>query len=131
MPTSPSPTPPTSGGRGRRPDGRDRGARGGGRPVSGHGTLRIVQLNIGSLLEPHWDERRREIVAWLDRLDADLVCLQEVWESADSPNTAGWLVDNAGGPERWAWCFGGYPLPEALWPDQSLRFGSAILSRWP
>ena len=30
-------------------------------------TLRVVQLNAGSLLEPGWPERRAEIVAWLDR----------------------------------------------------------------
>ncbi len=93
-------------------------------------TLRIVQLNVGSLMEPDWDRRRHEIVAWLDALDPDIVCLQEVWESPDSPNTAGWLADQSPAG-RWAWCFGGYPLPEELWPDQSLRFGSAILSRWP
>src|SRR5262245_4612033 len=98
---------------------------------AGDGTLRIVQLNIGSLLEPHWDRRRHEIVAWLTELDPDVVCLQEVWEAADSPNTAGWLVEAAGGSDRWSWCFGGYALPEELWPDPSLRFGSAILCRWP
>lgn len=93
--------------------------------------LRVVQLNMGSLLEPHWDRRRHEVVAWLDRLDPDVVCLQEVWESADQPCTAEWVADNAGGPDRWHWRFGGHPIPEPLWPDRTLRFGSAILTRWP
>jgi hypothetical protein len=31
--------------------------------VSEH--LRVVQINVGSLLEPGWAERRHEIVAWL------------------------------------------------------------------
>src|SRR5690349_4716082 len=43
------------------------------------GVLRVAQLNAGSLLEPGWEQRRHEIVAWLDRLDPDVVCLQEIW----------------------------------------------------
>lgn len=39
--------------------------------------LRVVTLNAASLVEPGWPERRRELLAWLDRLDPDLVCLQE------------------------------------------------------
>ncbi|MET9486964.1 endonuclease/exonuclease/phosphatase family protein [Nocardia sp. NPDC006630] len=92
--------------------------------------LRIVQLNIGSLLEPHWERRRQEILAWFDRLDPDLVCLQEVWETGPGTNTAGWLVEQAPAG-RWHWCFGGYPFPEDAWADRTLRFGSAVLSRWP
>ncbi|MFF2550112.1 endonuclease/exonuclease/phosphatase family protein [Nocardia sp. NPDC058058] len=92
--------------------------------------LRVAQLNMGSLLEPHWDKRRFEIAAWLERLDPDVVCLQEVWETEPGTNTAGWLADNAA-PGRWHWCFGGYPLPEEAWADRSLLFGSAVLSRWP
>jgi endonuclease/exonuclease/phosphatase family metal-dependent hydrolase len=91
--------------------------------------LRIVQLNAGSLLEPEWDRRRHEILAWFDRLDPDVVCLQEVWEDGTTPNTAGWLVEHAG--RAWHWCFGGFPFPAELWADRSMRFGSAVLSRWP
>lgn len=91
--------------------------------------LRVVQLNAGSLLEPEWDRRRHELLAWLDRLDPDVVCLQEVWEDGTTPNTAGWLVEHAGA--TWHWCFGGFPFPEQLWADRTMRFGSAILSRWP
>ena len=91
--------------------------------------LRVVQLNAGSLIEPKWDQRRHEVVAWLDRLDADIVCLQEVWEDASNDNTAGWLVEHAASP--WHWCFGGFPFPADLWGDETMRFGSAVLSRWP
>ena len=57
-----------------------------GMPASSHrrvgrmpdGRLRVVQLNAGSLLEPGWDDRRHEIVAWLERLEPDVVCLQEI-----------------------------------------------------
>lgn len=94
------------------------------------GVLRVVQLNAGTLLEPGWPERRYEALAWIDRLDADIVCLQEVWEDERSPNTAGWLVEQQAAG-RWHWCFAGFPPPPELWPDPSLRVGSAVLSRWP
>jgi endonuclease/exonuclease/phosphatase family metal-dependent hydrolase len=92
--------------------------------------LRILQLNAGTLLEPDWEHRRHEVLAWFERLDPDVVCLQEIWEDGANPNTAGWLVD-ASPPGRWHWVFGGHHLPEELWPDRSMRFGPAILSRWP
>jgi endonuclease/exonuclease/phosphatase family metal-dependent hydrolase len=94
------------------------------------GQLRVVQLNAGSLIEPGWDERRLEVVAWIEQLGPDIVCLQEVWEDGRQANTAGWLVDRLGS-ERWTWAFGGSPFAEEMWPDPSMRFGSAVLSRWP
>lgn len=94
------------------------------------GTLRIVQLNVGSLLEPGWEERRLEVVAWLDRLDPDVVCLQEVWEDPRSPSTARWVADRLG-RQPWHVAFGGGAFGAGLWPDPDLRFGSAVLSRWP
>jgi len=91
--------------------------------------LRVVQLNVGSLLEPWWDRRREEIVAWLHELEPDVCCFQEVWESASSPNTAGWIADALG--DGWHWTFGGGALDASLGRDESVRFGSAVLSRWP
>ncbi len=92
-------------------------------------TLRVVQMNVGSLIEPHWDRRRDEVLAWLDRLDPDVVCLQEVWQDGTGSDTAGWLVEHASAD--WHHRFGGFAFPPEVWPDESLRFGSAILSRWP
>jgi endonuclease/exonuclease/phosphatase family metal-dependent hydrolase len=92
--------------------------------------LRVAQLNMGSLLEPDWERRRHEVVAWLDRLDPDVVCLQEVWESPDSQNTADWVADHLAGPRRHV-AFGGGPFASNVWPDRTLLFGSAVLSRWP
>jgi endonuclease/exonuclease/phosphatase family metal-dependent hydrolase len=93
-------------------------------------TLRIAQLNMGSLLEPGWAERRHEIVAWLVRLEADIVCLEEAWEDPRTPNSAGWVAEHV--PELgYHWVFGGAPFGARLWPDETLRFGSAVLSRWP
>lgn len=94
------------------------------------GQLRIVQLNAGSLLEPEWERRRHEVVAWIDRLTPDVVCLQEIWESDKDQNTAGWVAEHLAAPE-WNWVFEGAPFHERLWPDSRLRFGSAVLSRWP
>ncbi|HEX6570129.1 MAG TPA: endonuclease/exonuclease/phosphatase family protein [Acidimicrobiales bacterium] len=94
------------------------------------GVLRVAQLNAGSLLEPHWDERRQAIVAWLEHLAPDVVCLQEIWQDASGANTAGWIVDQM--PDAgWHWRFGGAPFDASVWPDPEMRFGSAILSRWP
>jgi endonuclease/exonuclease/phosphatase family metal-dependent hydrolase len=89
-----------------------------------------VQLNAGTLLEPRWAERRHEIVAWLERLQPDIVCFQEIWQDERTPNTAGWIVDHM--PEAgWHWQFGGRAFGDQLWPDPKTEFGSAILSRWP
>jgi endonuclease/exonuclease/phosphatase family metal-dependent hydrolase len=96
------------------------------------GTLRVAQLNAGSLLEPGWDERREVIIAWLDHLAPDIVCLQEVWESPASgqANTAGWIAEHM--PRAgWHWRFGGSTFGAGAWPDADLSFGSAVLSRWP
>jgi endonuclease/exonuclease/phosphatase family metal-dependent hydrolase len=97
--------------------------------VSRDGQLRVVTLNIGSLLEPDWEHRRHEIVAWLRELRPDVVCFQEVWQSATSQNTAGWIVDVLA--DDWYWAFGGERFDPSLSPDHSFRFGSAVLSRWP
>jgi endonuclease/exonuclease/phosphatase family metal-dependent hydrolase len=92
-------------------------------------SLRVVQLNAGSLLEPGWDDRRHEIVAWIDQLGPDIVCFQEIWESSTQENTAGWIADRASG--EWHTVFGGASIGAAIWPDPDLRFGPAIMSRWP
>jgi endonuclease/exonuclease/phosphatase family metal-dependent hydrolase len=95
-------------------------------------TVRVVQLNAGTLLEHGWDDRRHEIVAWLRRLDPDVVCLQEIWERIDDrgTNTAGWIAAELA-EQRWFHHFGGGAFDESLWPDANVHFGSSILSRWP
>jgi endonuclease/exonuclease/phosphatase family metal-dependent hydrolase len=92
--------------------------------------LRVVDFNANSFLESAWPDRRREIVAWLDRLQPDVVCLQEIWQDATHPNTANEIVDQTT-DAGWHWHFGGRSLASWLWPDPELLFGSAILSRWP
>lgn len=91
-------------------------------------SLRVAQLNIGSLLEPDWTQRRHEVVAWLQHLDPDIVCLEEVWQDDHHVNSAQWIADQH--PGRWSVCFGGFPAPAAFGGDPSLRCGAAVLSRW-
>ena len=90
--------------------------------------LRILTLNIGSLFEADWDRRRHEVVAWIDELGPDVVCLQEVWEDASDPNTAGWVADHVGADYHWT--FGGHPIAARASTNPAFRFGSAVLSRW-
>lgn len=99
-------------------------------PEFGGPTLRVLQLNIGSLFEPGWVERRHEIVAWLDQLAPDVICLQEVVADGTGANTASWLAAQSA-PSQWHSCFGGFAVPERLGYQAALRLGSAVLSRWP
>jgi endonuclease/exonuclease/phosphatase family metal-dependent hydrolase len=92
--------------------------------------LRIVQLNIGSLLEPGWDRRRHEIVAWLEELQPDVACFEEVWESDSAENTARWIAAQLP-PAGYDVAFGGAPFAPSFGADPTMRFGAAVLSRWP
>jgi hypothetical protein len=71
--------------------------------------LRVVQLNMDSLVSGGWGARRNEIVTCLDEFDADVLCLQEVWQDDRHPSTAGWIAEQAAGD--WYWDFGGFPRP--------------------
>ncbi len=91
--------------------------------------LRVVTLNLASFFERDWETRRFETLAWFERLDADIVCLQEVWETpGGDDNTAKWLVDNDTNHD-WHWAFGGCSFTTR--GGREVEFGSAILSRWP
>jgi endonuclease/exonuclease/phosphatase family metal-dependent hydrolase len=91
--------------------------------------LRIVQLNAGTLLEPEWDRRGREVVAWIERLAPDVVCLEEIHASGADPSAAHQVADALGA--EWNTMFGGGRLGPGFAPDPELRFGSAVLSRFP
>ncbi len=95
-------------------------------------TLRVVQLNAGTLLEGDWGHRRHEVVAWLERLEPDVVCLQEIWERIDDPstNTARWVIEQLAGRLVHLHFFGG-EFSQDLWPGADILLGSAIASRWP
>jgi endonuclease/exonuclease/phosphatase family metal-dependent hydrolase len=83
--------------------------------------LRVVTLNVWNLDGP-WRQRRVELVAWLQALEPDIVCLQEIIETADGRNQAQWIADAAGGFHV---AYGGREIREGV------LFGNAVLSRWP
>ena len=91
--------------------------------------LRIMQLNAGSFFEPDWALRRQQIVEVIEAHKPDIICLQEIWQSATEPPSATWIADQAAGD--WHFRFGGASLPPKHSPDPTVDFGSAILSRWP
>ncbi len=103
-------------------------------------SLRVVQLNIGSLFEPDWARRKHEIAAWLLRLQPDVVCLEEASQTDPTTNTAQEIVDLCavgsdapgfdGSPIHWHMRFEG-EFPTGTTGDPSTKFGTAVLSRWP
>lgn len=82
--------------------------------------LRVLTLNIWNLAGG-WAARRVEILRWLDRLDADVVCLQEIVDDGQR-NTARWLAERAG--------YAGVAF-EGVEVVAGSRFGPAILTRAP
>ena len=86
--------------------------------------LRVMSLNHW-FTAGDWRARRTEICAWINHLEPDVVCLQEVLASPDgSQNTAEWIAENAAGEWHVA-----YALRDVY--QGAAKFGNAILSRWP
>jgi endonuclease/exonuclease/phosphatase family metal-dependent hydrolase len=80
-----------------------------------------MTLNIWHLSGP-WPQRRAEIVAWLDLVEPDVVCLQEVIHSEED-SQAGGLAEAAA--FRYHVAYGAsFDFGEGM-------FGNAVLSRWP
>lgn len=83
-------------------------------------TVRIATWNIWWRFGP-WQERQPLIIDELRRVDADIICLQEVW--ATDETSAADVIGDALGYER---------VHEALVEfSPGVRFGNAVLSRWP
>lgn len=99
-------------------------------------TLRIVTLNVGSLLDDGWDHRFAIIGRQLAELAPDVMVLQEVAESSGRPNAARQVLDvqrEAGGTLDHL-AYGALPVhaPEGFFDTEpDLMMGSAVLSRWP
>ncbi len=70
-----------------------------------------------------WEARQPAILSTLRRVDADILCLQEVWETRADGNQAARLADALGMHHVYA---SGLPLDSF---EESL--GNAVLSRWP
>jgi endonuclease/exonuclease/phosphatase family metal-dependent hydrolase len=90
-------------------------------------TLRVLTLNIWNDEGP-WPERAARIREWLDRLDPDLVGLQEVLAGPGLDSLAelfagrGFHLDFEKASDFWRPGKGG---------QRGLAFGNAVASRWP
>jgi len=92
--------------------------------VGSYGTLvdthlRVLTWNLWWQFGP-WEARRPAIAATLARLDADVICLQEVWDDGTT-NFAAELADG----------LGYHHLYGSRLDRDGVQFGNAVLSRWP
>ena len=81
--------------------------------------LRVLTWNLWWRFGP-WEARRPAIAATLARLDADVMCLQEVWDDG-AVNFAAELAAE----------LGFHHVYGARLDIDGVRFGNAVLSRWP
>jgi endonuclease/exonuclease/phosphatase family metal-dependent hydrolase len=81
--------------------------------------LRVLTWNIWWRYGP-WEARQPAIAATLESLDADVIALQEVWDDG-TVNQAAALADG----------LGYHHVFDARDTHAGVRFGNAILSRWP
>src|SRR3981081_352134 len=82
--------------------------------------LRVMTLNIWNV--GHWRARPAQSVAWLEHLQPDVLCLQEVVALEDGRNQAGWLAERT--QRHWVGA-PGFDFGHGAW------FGNAVLSRRP
>jgi endonuclease/exonuclease/phosphatase family metal-dependent hydrolase len=82
--------------------------------------LRVATWNVWWRFGP-WEERQIAIAETLRRLDADVIALQEVWDTADG----------AGQPAALAGALGYHHVFAAGLDASDAQFGNAVLSRWP
>jgi endonuclease/exonuclease/phosphatase family metal-dependent hydrolase len=81
--------------------------------------LRVLTWNLWHRFGP-WEARRPAIAATLARLDADVICLQEVW----GDETIGFAEELAAG-------LGFHHAYGSRLEVDGVRFGNAVLARWP
>ncbi|MEX2292974.1 MAG: endonuclease/exonuclease/phosphatase family protein [Acidimicrobiales bacterium] len=81
--------------------------------------LRVLTWNIWWRYGP-WEARRPAITATLARIDADVLCLQEVWETAEDSLAA-----------ELATSLGLHHVYGSRLDLDGVQFGNAVLSRWP
>jgi endonuclease/exonuclease/phosphatase family metal-dependent hydrolase len=82
--------------------------------------LRVVTWNVWWRFGP-WEDRQPAIAETLRRLDADVIALQEVWNTADG----------LGQPAALAGALGYHHVFASGFDAGDAMFGNAILSRWP
>jgi len=82
--------------------------------------LRVATWNVWWRFGP-WEERQPAIAETLQRIDADVIGLQEVWDVPDGPGQAEMLAERLGYEHVFA---------SSLDAGDAM-FGNAVLSRWP
>jgi endonuclease/exonuclease/phosphatase family metal-dependent hydrolase len=85
-------------------------------------TLRVLTLNVWNTSGP-WEARAKRIREWLDRLDPDVIGLQEVLRGPGRDQLAE-LTDGRG-------LHTDFEKAIDFWGDGKLAFGNAVASRWP
>jgi endonuclease/exonuclease/phosphatase family metal-dependent hydrolase len=93
--------------------------------------VRIVTWNVWWRFGGNWRERQSQILATLERANADVICLQEVWEG-EGTSQAEWLATGL----RMHPAFAAPSLPPTPDPpeyedQEAIGLGVAVLSRWP
>ena len=73
--------------------------------------------------------RRHEIVAWLEHLRPDVVCLQEIWQDGAREHRR--LDRRAHARPGGTGSSAARPSASGCGPTRAFAFGSAVLSRWP
>jgi endonuclease/exonuclease/phosphatase family metal-dependent hydrolase len=81
--------------------------------------VRVLTWNLWWRFGP-WEQRAPAIAAELERLDPDIACLQEVWAEG-ATTLAAELADRLGFHHAF----------DARLDVDGVRFGNAVLSRWP
>jgi endonuclease/exonuclease/phosphatase family metal-dependent hydrolase len=81
--------------------------------------MRVLTWNLWWQFGP-WEIRQPAIAATIGRLDADIVCLQEVWDDGER-NQAAALADRLGFQSVYG----------ARLDLDGVKMGNAVLSRWP
>jgi len=82
-------------------------------------TMRVVTWNVWWRFGP-WRERAPLILDVLSQSDADVICLQEVWDTG-AENQAAEMADT----------LGLHYVFEPVLPINGVQWGMAILSKWP
>ncbi len=85
-------------------------------------SLKLLTLNLWHDQGP-WERRCRRIRQWLDRLDPDVVALQEVLRGPSRDQLKELFADRKMGFE--------FAAATRFWRDPSLQFGNAIAARFP
>lgn len=87
-------------------------------------TVRIVSWNLWWRFGP-WEARQPAITATLRALDADIVCLQEVFVTPERDRGAELAAELGGDDGPWNHAYA------TRLDDDGTKFGNAVLSRWP